>query len=403
MKFKFKARTEDNKIKRGTIKASSENDAVRILHSNNLIPLEIKSETKFQSLSEKIEEATTRVPVKDVLVFFREFSTLMGAQVPIAPAMKTIYEQTENKAMRSIAKTIGDDVEDGLSVSDSFAKFPKVFSPLVVNMIKSGEVSGNLQGSIEYVTRIIEQNYKLKSQVYGALMYPVFVIAVAAVLGFIVVTWILPRLTMVIRDMDIDIPWYTKFMISLGDFMQVYWWVVLVVFFAFVASLVYYFRTKDGKKELDHIKLKLPILGELFRYVYITRFAENLAILIIGGIPIVQALNIIADVVDNDVYSKIINEAADDVRVGGEISTTFFKYEAIPPMVARMLRVGEETGRISSILEDIARFYRSEVDQITKNISSLVEPILIVILGVGVGVLVISVLLPIYDIAGKIG
>lgn len=402
MKFTFKARTEDNKIKKGIIEASSEKDAVKILHSNNLIPLDIKNEGKNKSLSKRIEEATTHVPANDILVFFRELSTLVGAQVPIVPAMKTIYEQTENKAMRTITKTIGDDVEDGLSISESFAKFPKIFSPLVINMIKSGEVSGNLQGSIEYVTRIIEQNHKLKSQVFGALMYPAFVIFISLVLGFVVVTWILPKLTMVIRDMDIEIPWYTKFMIALGDFMQVYWWIVLVVIFAFVVSMVYYFRTADGKTDLDHIKLKLPVLGTLFKYVYITRFSENLSILIIGGIPIVQALNIIADVVDNDVYSRIINEAANDVRVGGEISSTFFKYEVIPPMVARMIRVGEETGRISSILEDIARFYRSEVDQITKNISSLVEPILIVILGIGVGTLVISVLLPIYNIAGQI-
>ncbi len=402
MKFTFKARTEEGKIKRGTIEASSEKDAIKILHSNNLVPLDIKNDNRNKSLSRRIEEATTRVPAKDVLVFFREFSTLVGAQVPISPAMKTIHEQTENKAMRAVTKTIGNDVEDGLSISESFAKFPKIFSPLVVNMIRSGEVSGNLQGSIEYVTRIIEQNHKLRSQVFGALMYPAFVVVISIVLGFVVVTWILPKLTMVIRDMDIEIPWYTKFMIALGDFMQVYWWVVIVAFAAFAASIVYYFRTDDGKIDLDHIKLKLPILGTLFKYVYITRFSENLSILIIGGIPIVQALNIIADVVDNDVYSRIINEAANDVRVGGEISSTFFKYEAIPPMVARMLRVGEETGRISSILEDIAKFYRSEVDQITKNISSLVEPILIVILGIGVGTLVISVLLPIYNIAGQI-
>ncbi len=402
MKFIFKARTPENTIEGGTVEASDKDSAIRHLQQKGYTPLEVRVAGSKFTFAKRIEEATTRVSTKDLLLFFREFSTLVSAKVPIAPALKTIYEQTENPTMRAITKSLSADIEDGLSISESFAKHPKVFTPLMINMIKAGEVSGNLQGAIEYVTRTTEQNYLLTAKVRGALMYPAFVISVAGVIGFLTITWILPKLTGVIRELDVDIPWYTKAMIALGDFMQAYWWVVLVVFAGLVIAFIYYLRTPEGTKEFDRIKLKIPILGDLFRYVYLTRMTENLSVLVAGGIPIVQSLIIISEVVSNGVYKNILLEAAREVKVGGEINTTFFKYEAIPPMVARMIKVGEETGRLSSVLEDLAEFYRNEVDQITRNLSALIEPVLIVFLGVGVGVLVVSVLLPIYNIAGQL-
>jgi len=233
-------------------------------------------------------------------------------------------------------------------------------------------------------------------------MYPIFVISVAAVIGFLTMTWILPRLTSVIKDLNVDVPWYTYLMIKIGDFMQVYWWAVLIIIMGLVASIIYYARSEDGSREWARLKLKLPIIGTLFKYVYITRFSENLSVLLRGGIPIVRALIVVADVVDNIVYKNIILKAAQDVKVGGEINAEFFKHEEFPPMVSSMIKIGEETGRLGEILEDISKFYNAEVDQITRNLSSIIEPILIVVLGIGVGVLVFSVLLPIYNIAGQL-
>lgn len=402
MKFNFKAKAQDGSIKRGTIDAADDNAAVQILHNNNMVPISVTAIRGKLAIVQKIEDITSRVNQHDLLLFFREFSTLVGAKVPITPALQTIYEQTENPTMQKVIKSVSADIEDGLAISDSFAKHPQIFSPLMISMIKAGEISGNLQGAIQYVMRTTEQNYQLTAKIRGALMYPGFVLTVAGVIGFITITWILPRLTGVIRDLDVEIPWYTQAMMNLGDFMQAYWWVVLVVFFGVMTAMFYYVKTAEGAREWDRIKLKIPVVGELFRYVYLTRFSENLSILIAGGIPIVRALIIIADVVNNSVYKGIILEAAKDVKVGGEISKTFFKHEEIPPMVARMIKVGEDTGRLSDILTDLANFYRGEVDQITRNLSSLIEPVLIVFLGIGVGVLVVSVLLPIYNIAGQI-
>lgn len=402
MKFKFKARTNDGQIKRGDIEAIDKEMATQLLQKSELVPISIREVKHSESMSGAIERLTSSVSQKDLLLFYRQMSTLVGAKIPIAPALRTIHEQTENPQLRVIVAEVAADVEDGLSISESFGKHENVFTTLAVSMIRAGEVSGNLQGAIDFVAESAEQNYQLKNKIRGALLYPIFVISVALVIGFITMTWILPKLTTVIKDLNVEIPWYTQLMIHIGDFMQSYWWAVLIVIIGIIASVIYYVRSEDGSKEWDRIKLRLPVIGDLFRYVYITRFAENLSVLLKGGIPIVRALIVVSDVVDNIVYKNIILKAAQDVKVGGEIHREFFKHAAFPPMVSSMIKIGEETGRLSEILEDVARFYNAEVDQITRNLSSIIEPILIVILGMGVGVLVFSVLLPIYNIAGQL-
>ena len=402
MQFKFKATTSEGETKRGKIEAIDKETATRLLQDHGLVPLELREMKLESSFAGTLERMTSSISQKDMLLFYRELSTLVGAKIPIAPALRTIHNQTQNPQLRLVVTEVAADVEDGMSISESFAKHENVFTTLAVSMIRAGELSGNLQGAIDFVAESAEQNYQLKSKVRGALMYPMFVISVAMVIGFLTMTWILPKLTQVIKDLDVEIPWYTALMIKIGDFMQAYWWAVLVLIAGIIASLVYYARSEEGSKEWDRIKLKIPVVGQLFRYVYITRFAENLSVLLKGGIPIVRALIVIGDVVDNIVYKNIILKAAQDVKVGGEINKEFFKHDEFPPMVSSMIKIGEETGRISEILEDVARFYNAEVDQITRNLSSIIEPILIVVLGLGVGVLVFSVLLPIYNIAGQL-
>jgi type II secretory pathway component PulF len=402
MQFKFKAKDQNGNKKNGVINAANREMATNLLRKNNLIPTSVSAVRSKSDFIKKLEDKMTTIKHKDVLVFFRELSTLVGAQIPIATALQTIREQTENKKLARIVGEVEADVRDGLSISDGFAKHPEIFPPLTVHMIRSGELSGNLQGAVDYVTKNAERNYELTSQVKGALMYPAFVVAVAGGVGFLTITWILPRLTEVIKDLNVDIPWYTEMMINLGDFMQEYWWAVLMGFFALVGGMYYYIKSEEGRIEWDKFQLKVPVLGKLFTYVYIARFTENFSVLIKGGIPVVKSLNIVSDVVNNVVYRDIIRAAAKDIEDGGNIAGEFFKHKEVPLMVARMMKIGEDTGRLSDILNDIADFYRKEVEQITKNVSSIIEPIIIVALGFGVGVLVFSVLLPIYNIAGQL-
>lgn len=277
-----------------------------------------------------------------------------------------------------------------------------VFSPLTVNMIRAGEVSGSLQKSVSFVAKNIEKNYQLTSRIKGALYYPIFVLSVAFIVGFLVVTFILPKITVLIKDLNVPIPWYTAALIWLGDFMNQYWWAILLVVAAGLVSFVYYIRSSTGRREWESIVLRIPIVGMLARNIYITRFAGNLSALLNGGIPVVHALMIVSEVIGNRVFQRIIVRAAEEVKAGGVMSTVFLRTAEMPPIVSQMVRIGEETGTLSQVLENVASFYNQEVESTTKNLTTLIEPVLIVLLGIGVGILVVGILLPIYNIAGQL-
>ena len=222
------------------------------------------------------------------------------------------------------------------------------------------------------------------------------------IIGFLVVSFIIPKLTGIIKEMNADVPWYTTVVIVVGDFMAVYWWAIALVIIAFIGAFFYYLNTEEGKKEWDQIKIKLPIVGPIFRYVYITRFAENLSVLLTGGIPIIRALTIVSSVINNVVFENIFLAAAEEVKRGGNMSTILKKSSDIPPMVTHMVKIGEESGQIDSVLGHIARFYDQETEVMTKNLATLLEPLLMIFIGVAVGFMAFAILMPIYNIAGQI-
>jgi len=335
------------------------------------------------------------------VVFFRQLAVLIEAKVPIVGSLVAISEQMTNKYFNKVLDEVIRDIEDGMTLSDAFQKHPKVFSPLSINIIRAGEASGNLRKSVEYVANNIEHNYELTSRVKSAMTYPIIVFAVFMVIGFLVVTFIIPKLTVMIKSMNADIPWYTTAVIVVGDFFSAYWWAILIVMLGAVGGMLYYLNTDEGKKEFDHIKIKLPIVGVIFRYVYITRFAENLSILLTGGIPIIKALTIVSSVIGNSVYEEIFLRAAEEVKVGGNMSEYLKRVSLIPPTVSHMIRIGEESGQIDSVLLHISHFYEQEVNTMTKNLSTLIEPVLMILIGIAVGFLAVAILMPIYNIAGQ--
>jgi len=398
MKFSFKAKNKIGGIKKGSIEAVSREKAIQLLQEQELLPMLVvreKEEPKFIKELNRIWEGANQ---KELMIIFRELATLIGAKVPIVPALRAIGEEADNKYLGSIVNEMADNVEDGMPLSESLEKYPNTFSPLIINMTKAGEVSGNLQKSIEFIADNIEKNYKLTSKIKGALFYPAFVITVAGIIGFIAATVILPKLTGVIEDLDVEIPWYTKVIIAISHFMQGYWWAVLIVMAGAIGGFIYYIRTDAGKKEWHRIQLKLPVIGKLFRYIYLTRFANNLSVLLAGGIPIVKSLLVVSDVVNNTVYKNVILRSVDEVKTGGSISTVFSRSTIIPAIVSRIIKIGEETGKMSEVLKNISDFYEQETDNMTRNLSTMIEPILIIFLGIGVAILVFAILLPIIEI-----
>lgn len=402
MKFVFKAKNNQGQVKEGIVEAIDPKAAAAILERNDLVPISIVEQKKSFGIVREIQKIWEGVTPKELVIFFQQLSTLIGAHVPVVSALRTIEDQTENRFFRIILKEMADDIEDGIQFSVAIEKHPDVFTTLTTSMIRSGETSGELQRAIDTIAKNIEKNYQLAGKIKGALYYPVFVLGVAGVIGFLVVTFILPKITVMIKDLNVPVPWYTAFLIWLGDFMNAWWWAVLLAIGSLVGGAMYYARTPAGTSEWQQIILKIPVIGVLARSIYITRFSENLGALLDSGIPVVRALIITSQVVGNEVFEKIILKSADEVKAGGTISTVFLQSVEFPPIVSQMIRIGEETGSLANVLESVAKFYNQEVETTTRSLTTLIEPILIVFLGIGVGILVVGVLLPIYNIASQI-
>lgn len=403
MKFIFEAKDENGRVKKGTVDAISKEGAAQMLSGGGLIPLVIEQEGGTNDILKNIEKLWEGVSARELTVFFRQLATLIDAKVSIVTALEAIGEQTENKFLQIVIGEIINDVQDGMPLSDALAKHSSVFDSLCVNMVKAGEISGNLQRSIMFLAENTEKNYELNAKIKSALSYPGFVMGAAVIIGFIVFTVVLPKLTSIFTEMKVEIPWYTKILMAIGAFMSSYWWAIIILALGFGCGLVYYIKTEEGRKEWDVVKLRLPVLGDLFRYVYISRFAENLSVLLTGGIPIVKSLVIVSDVVNNNQYREIILRAAEEVKTGGAMSTVFARSGEFPPIVSRMIKIGEEAGKISEVLKNVAGFYDRETDRITRNLTSLLEPVLIVCLGIGVAVIVFAVLVPIYNMTSNMG
>lgn len=401
MEFIFKAKDQSGNLKEGKVDAISKDSAVALIQKNGLIPVSVSQKKEEGGIMKEVNRILEGVSQKELVIFFQELAILIDAKVPLVPSLLALEEQIDNRFLKIIVREIRSDVEDGMPLSEAMMKHPDIFSSLTINMMKSGEISGNLQKSISYIAENTDKNYRLTSKIKSALYYPGFVMVVAGIIGFVVVTFILPKITVVIKDMEIAVPWYTKVIMATGDFMQNWWWAVLILIAGLVGGVTYYIKTEEGHKDWDRLKLKIPIVGELLRFVYMSRFADNLAILMDGGIPIVRSMMIVSEVIDNSVYESIMLRAADEVKAGRTISSVFEKSVDIPPIVTRMVKVGEESGKMSEILKKVATFYDQETDRMTRNLTTLIEPILIVFLGIGVAILSIGILLPIYDIAGK--
>jgi type IV pilus assembly protein PilC len=398
MKYKYKARNQTGSVQEGVVEASSVSNASALLQRHNLVVTALEP-MKESGIFLGFSRMWEGVSGKEFVIFSRQLAVTVEAKVPILAALKGIIEQTENPYFTGILSAVLADVDEGKSLSDSLRKHPEVFSDIYVNMIQAGEVSGNLQQSLESLADNIEKNYVLTQKIKGVLYYPTFILSAFFLVGFLMITFVIPKLTEMLKETNAVLPITTRALIWTGDFMQHFWWAVLIAIIAAVMGLVYYIRTDEGEKEFDVIKLKIPLVGKVLRFVYLARFAENLSTLVRSGIPIVSALQITGRVVGNSVFENHIYEAADKVKTGGSMSEVFSKKADFPAIMTQMIKVGEDTGKLDTTLDTMAKFFSREADQIVSNLSSIIEPVLIVILGVGVGTLVFSIIIPIYNIA----
>ncbi len=398
MKYKYKARNQAGAVQEGIVEASTLTNATSILQQHNLLVTFIEPEKGVGMLS-GLSRFWEGVSAKEFVIFSRQLAVMIDAKVPLMAAFKGITEQTTNPYLAKVLSLVLSDIDEGKSLSDSLKRHPEVFSDLYVNMVQSGEVSGNLQKSLEDLANNIEKNYTLTQKVKGVLYYPAFILSAFVIVAFLMLTFVIPKLMTMIKETNAKLPITTTMLIAVGDFMQKWWWAVLIAVILGIISLIYYLKTEDGKKEADIIVLKIPLISRVLRYVYLARFSENLSTLVKSGLPIVNALQISGRVIGNSVFERDILEAAERVKSGGTISEVLQKKSNFPPIMTQMIKVGEETGKLDATLMSMSKFYSREADQIVTNLSSIIEPVLIVILGVGVGILVFSIIIPIYNVA----
>ncbi len=399
MTFRYKAVTTTGEVKEGTIESQNKDLAVVALQRRGLIITSIKGSEEKSLLQMNIFE---HLPQKEIVIMSRQISTLFEAQVSALKAFSLLASSAENKLLQRTLNQITDDLQAGFSISGALAKHPKVFSDFYVNMVKSGEETGKLNQTFGYLADYLDREYELTNKTKNALIYPLFVVIVFLAVMILMFTLVIPKLSQIITESGQDVPLYTKIVIGMSNFTVHYGIFVLLPLLVLIAYLVYLSRTPKGKSYLDNLKLSLPIFGPLFRKLYLSRISDNLDTMLSSGISIIRAIEITSSVVGNKVFEDIMKASSEDVKAGSSLSDAMAKHVQVPQIMVQMVKVGEETGALSTILKTLAHFYRREVDTAVDTLVGLIEPVMIVFLGVSVGILLSSVLIPIYNIASSI-
>lgn len=399
MLFRYKALDADGKKKDGSIDALNKTVAISALQRRGLIVVALKGDEQKSIFKGTFLD---RVPLRDVVIMSRQLATLFSSQVSALKAFTLLSENAENKLLASQLRQIGDDLQAGSSISDALAKYPDTFSEFYVNMVKAGEESGKLNDTFEYLAQYLDRQYALTSKTRNALIYPAFVIIVFFTVMILMFTMVIPNLAQLLLESGQEVPVYTRIIIGISDFIVNYGIFIAIFVVVLVLYLWWYRRNDTGKEYIDHLKLSLPAIGNLYKKMYLSRISDNLNTMLSSGISITRAIEITGDVVGNYVYKKILRESEDAVKAGSSLSEAMQKHPEVPAIMVQMIKVGEETGSLGSILKTLAEFYKREVDDAVDTIIGLIEPAMIVLLGVGVGVLLTSVLVPIYNIASSI-
>ncbi len=400
MTFKYRVSTQTGEQTEGVIEAQSKEAAIAALQRRGYIVLSIRDQAKNDKI---LGLSFERIPMKDIVIMSRQISTLFDAQISAVKAFSLIGTNAENKWLKLRIDQVVNDIQSGSSIASALSRHPTLFSTFYTNMVKAGEESGKLSQTFQYLADYLDRQYELRSKTKNALIYPAFVILVFFGVMFLMLTKIIPKLSVIIKESGQDVPVYTKVVIALSDFLVNFWYLVPVILVAIGVFVWLQLRTERGKIFVDRTVITLPIFGKLYRKIYLARIADNLDTMLSSGVSIVRSLEITAEVVGNRVYKSIMESTVEAVKSGSALSDAFSRYEPIPQIMTQMIKVGEETGSLSNILRTLAQFYKREVTEAVDTLIGLIEPVMIIVLGISVGLLLASVLMPIYNIAGGIG
>ncbi|MDI6717801.1 MAG: type II secretion system F family protein [Patescibacteria group bacterium] len=398
MKFKYTARNKDGELQAGYVESFSKEGAINILAGHELFILSIES-AETTHWYDFISRIIKRVTSKDLMIFTRQFSILLESKVPLLDSIKNLQQQTGNQMLQEVIYEITSDIESGLSLSQALEKQGKIFSEFYVSIIKSAEITGHLEEALIYLADYLEKERMWRQKIQNALIYPAFLLFGFFAVVVLMVTVVFPKIKPVFEDSTIQLPWFTKFVLGMGDFLINWWWIILAIFIPIFFLILDYFKTDEGKIVFDEFLMRIPVLGMLFKKMYIARFAESLNVLITGGIPIAQALEISGHSIGSFVFRDILHITSEKVRGGQLLSASLKENETyFFPLVSQMIAIGESTGRLEEILSRISKLYTRDVDDLIGRFSELIQPILIIFIGIFIGVLFASILIPIYNL-----
>jgi type IV pilus assembly protein PilC len=402
MLFNYEAITNTGEKKSGSVDASSKDLAITAIQRRGYIISSIKEESKKKGLMNISFFGSKKIPMKDIVIMSRQMSTLFESQVAALKAFNLLAENTTNILLSKILDEVAEDIKSGVYISVALSKHPEAFSEFYVNMVKAGEESGKLTQAFAYLADYLDRQYQLTSKTKNALIYPGFVIGVFLIVMIMMFTFIIPKLAVIIKESGVAIPFFTKIIMKMSELVVNYGIFLLVGIGIFVAYVVHFARTTAGKIYFDRLKISVPIFKNIYSKLYLSRISDNMDTMLSSSIPIVRSIELTSDVVGNRVFQDMMKEIAESVKGGSSLSDAFSKHKEIPSIMHGMIRVGEETGSLGNILKTLGHFYSREVNEAVDNMVSLIEPLMIIMLGLGVGVLLSSILMPIYNIAGGV-
>lgn len=402
MKFNYQARTKVGEVQVGTIEASNKESALFLLKSHGFF-VTVLEEVSLPFYARELK-IFKRISKKEIVSFSRQIAILFKSEVPLIEVLETLAKQTSNTLLKEKILDMISRVEGGISLSKIFGNYPEIFNSFYVHMVKTGEISGKLSETFNYLADHLEREYDFQEKIKGAMFYPCFVLIVFIIILTIISYFVLPLLITFFEEAGIEyIPWSTKLVIAFSHFVKTSGWIVILMAIGLIVFVIYYLKTKEGQDFFGKYSLKIPFLNNFLRKIYLTRFALNLSTLISGGLSITQALEICENVIGNIVYKKIISDVNDGIKRGQTMSDTLQKYSSnVFPLFVQMTAVGEKTGKLSSCLMNIVDYYQKDIDRTVNNLTNILEPVILVVLGIMVAILVFSIFLPIFQVLQNI-
>lgn len=396
--FNYKVKDSRGRDLEGAVEASDGVQAAEVLKERGyqVVSVEEREATSIGNISFTFLQ---RVKTEDIVVFSRQLSVMVGASIAIVRSLRTAARQTASPKLRGIILDIANEVEGGVRLSDAFAKYPHVFGTFYVNMLRSGETSGKLDDVLHYLADQQEKDLDLRRRVKGAMTYPIFVIIMLFIVGSVMMIFVVPKLTAVLRESGADLPVTTKALVAVSDFFVRFWYLIIGGVLGVVFGTRAAYRTPAGKRLIDRLLLRVPVFGPLFRKIYITRVTHSLSTLVEGGVDMVTSLKVVAGVVGNETYREGLIKTVQEVSAGNSMASAWKGRKEFPDMVTQMVAIGEETGKLQQVLARLTDFYTREVNASVATLSTAIEPIIMLVMGIAVGGLVSAIILPMYNLA----